>query len=390
MNVFRLALAVEKWSAGQEPISVQASLCLNAKDKSSACSLCVESCPTEAITLEQGVQLQSDACIRCGLCLHRCPTGVFEGDGGAHKLLRCVSQIVDHESVEIACKHHSAPASGSHKVDAVVTTNGCLTMLSLAAYLGLYGLGVKQVVVRLDACADCPLGALCPQIEETLETVSRLLPPKTALIVDAEAPEKKAKSRPIYAVSNPPVSRRGLLRMMALQGTSSTDELLAEFAAEDAEAPGLPAERRRLLASLRHSLPAGAEVSLPEDAFTRLVASDACTACGLCARVCPTGTLQLAEADGYFELSFCAAECLNCGLCINLCEAGALERSGMPSLAEVLEGEVTLLRSGTLKRCRKCNATFQGEGEFCPTCAFRKKRPFGFVRNPREFLASGR
>lgn len=389
MNVFKLALAVEKWSAGHAPIGVQANNCLNARDRSSNCTTCLQVCPTEAISLEQGVQLQAEACIRCGLCLHRCPTGVFAGDDGAHKLLRCVSQIVDHEIVEIACKYHPAPADGSHKADAVVLTNGCLTMLSPAAYLGLFGLGVKRLIVRLDACADCPLSALCPQIEETLQSASELLDSTDAIVVESQPPQRKARTRPVYSVSNPPVSRRGLLRMMALQGASRTDDLLAEFAAHEDDEAVLPAERRRLLAALRWNPPAEGQ-TLPEQDFTRLQVSDACTACGVCVRICPTGALQIAESDGAFELTFSAAECVNCGLCINLCETHALARAGTPSMEEVLDGDVVILRAGTLKRCRKCNVPFTGEGNYCPTCAFRKKNPFGFVTNPREHLAGSR
>jgi ferredoxin len=390
VNVLKLALAVEKWSAGHAPVSVFASKCLNARDKSSACALCVQTCPTEAITLQDGVQLQADACIQCGLCLRQCPTGVFEGDDGAYKLLRCVSQIVDHEIVEIACKHHPAPTTGNHKADAVVTTNGCLSMLSPAAYLALFGLGVKKAVVRLDACADCPLGALCPQIEEALVAASQLLDDKTALVIETAPPERKAKSRPLYSVNNPPVSRRGLFRMMALQGASSADDLLAEFAPqEDGESP-VPQERRRLLAALRHTLPAETHVSLPEQEFTRLRVSEACTACGLCARVCPTEALWFEESEDLFALTFSSAECINCGLCISLCEAKAVQRDGAPSAIEVLEGQVDTLHTGRLKRCRKCNVPFRGEGVYCPTCAFRKKNPFGFVTNPREHLAGSR
>jgi hypothetical protein len=59
-------------------------------------------------------------------------------------------------------------------------------------------------------------------------------------------------------------------------------------------------------------------------------------------------------------------------------------------MAEALDGDVFLLRAGALKRCRKCNVPFSGEGDYCPTCAFRKKNPFGFVTNPREHLAGSR
>ena len=42
-------------------------------EKCDACATCVESCPSEALTVEEKVVIDEDACIDCGVCVDECP-----------------------------------------------------------------------------------------------------------------------------------------------------------------------------------------------------------------------------------------------------------------------------------------------------------------------------
>lgn len=390
MNLLKLALAAEQWAAGHASIAVAPSACLNARNKDSTCDRCQQACPTAAIRLEPDPTLDAAACIQCGLCLHACPTGVFQADDGARKLLHCVSQMVDHERVEVACKHHPAPAVGNHNVDAVVRTNGCLSRLGASAYLGLFAIGVDQAIIRLDACAACPLSALRPQIDAAIDEAHMLGGHALdGLVIEASPPSRRARTRPVHSVLNPPVSRRGLLRMMTLQGAGQAEAVISHYAQESGADSNVPAERRRQLAALRY-LPPDAGAPLPDHAFTQLTVSEACTACGLCARVCPTGALAFYESDADFALNFTTADCVNCTLCVRLCEAQAIRTSGVPPRDDVLSGVTVTLYRQQLKTCHKCHATFTGDGDYCPTCAFRRRNPFGSVADPRAYLPTKR
>ncbi len=45
------------------------------------CGVCVENCPTEAITVEESLAvLDMERCIRCGICHDICPVGAVEHD----------------------------------------------------------------------------------------------------------------------------------------------------------------------------------------------------------------------------------------------------------------------------------------------------------------------
>ena len=113
--------------------------------------------------------------------------------------------------------------------------------------------------------------------------------------------------------------------------------------------------------------------------FAHLTVNDQCTACGVCARICPTGALKLITGDdSTYQLSFTSAACIACDACVQLCEPAVLERT-TATFGEVLSSEVVELRSGLLRACTKCGAKFVAEPdrELCPVCEFRQKNPFG-------------
>lgn len=43
------------------------------KDKYTGCGLCIDECPVEAITIEDGTATISDEWIACGFCTEICP-----------------------------------------------------------------------------------------------------------------------------------------------------------------------------------------------------------------------------------------------------------------------------------------------------------------------------
>ena len=44
------------------------------QEKCDGCGSCVEACPTEALSVENGkVVVDADACIDCGVCVDECP-----------------------------------------------------------------------------------------------------------------------------------------------------------------------------------------------------------------------------------------------------------------------------------------------------------------------------
>jgi ferredoxin len=295
-----------------------------------------------------------------------------------------VTGLAERAVIELACKPHPDPAPGERDVTAVIQISGCLSSLSVSAYLSLLALDVEGVRVRLDACADCPLRIVQPAIEATIAEADAIIcaGKVTGQVRRAEAGSRwSQRRRPVYSVKNPPVSRRGFFRMVTLQ----TENALKELSNPSSDsAMGATRERQRLILALAQLNNLHQDEAVPGANFTQLQADDTCTACGLCARVCPTGALQLNKIEDSFQLDFQAAACTNCGLCLTYCDPGALRREGQPAFRQILSGERQTLVRGSLRRCRKCSAAFSGDQDtaMCPLCAAHHAQPFSRVIPP--------
>ncbi len=91
-----------------------------------------------------------------------------------------------------------------------------------------------------------------------------------------------------------------------------------------------------------------------------------CNGCEVCARVCPTGALKVAEGERRWELQFTPGQCVGCGVCVESCGAGALTLENHWQRA----GESPLpLHRLERYRCQACGRFFVGSAaEHCPVC----------------------
>lgn len=391
--------AVERFAHVDGPaIAFDAGRCLRARDRFSTCDLCAAHCPARAVRIDEGgAAFDPAACALCGLCLHLCPVGAFAGDTGANDILRCAAHIDDRAALELICPVHPDPAAGPAGIDAAIGHAGCLASLGPSAYISLIACGLSRVAVRLDACAGCPLGRAAADIRQTIDKARRVLASwdlAGRIDVVAEGPDEDWQPRPIYPASRPPVSRRRLFRRFVSAPTETIDQALIVDETPSPAQKQLPAERRRLLAALDRLPPAAPQALCPApesgQAFVLLGADDGCTACGVCAHICPTGALQATFDDESrcFEILFESRMCTGCEACLHVCDPAALHRRRVPLFGEFLTPAPIRIHSGVFHVCEDCGARFAGEPSargLCPPCDFRRQNPFGY-RIPSRVL----
>lgn len=343
MNLFSVT---SKLAAPDFPlIALDARRCVHAKDRWSQCKICVRACPVSALRLDDSITLDEEACVACGLCFHVCPVGALTGDDGATDLLNFVTRLPDASTIELACLRHPAPEKGTNTKAIVVRTGKCLAALSPSVLLRLLIKDELKVVARLDACAECALGRVQPEIASTFAAVGQLFPERATMVV--AKPDATANTRVLSDVKSPPVSRRAFLREMTGQTIRTVALALASETEEAATGSTVPAERRRLVNVLKRFAPNEAL----QNAFTpgfgalRLSVDDQCNACAVCVRACPTGAIHFAStAGGLYRLTHLVASCTDCGACLDVCELDALHRDGVPTIAELLANEPQVLK----------------------------------------------
>jgi formate hydrogenlyase subunit 6/NADH:ubiquinone oxidoreductase subunit I len=105
-----------------------------------------------------------------------------------------------------------------------------------------------------------------------------------------------------------------------------------------------------------------------------------CSACGVCARACPTGALHFKQHESRFRLEFSPLECIDCAICQQVCTEDAIKISHNPTVSEICKQDrFQRLIEGDLSRCARCNVLFSPKQDevYCPTCNYRMQHPFG-------------
>jgi len=47
------------------------------EEKCTACGICEEGCPLQAITVDDVARVDPDLCVECGICVDECPNGAI-------------------------------------------------------------------------------------------------------------------------------------------------------------------------------------------------------------------------------------------------------------------------------------------------------------------------
>ncbi|WP_245534018.1 4Fe-4S dicluster domain-containing protein [Effusibacillus pohliae] len=76
--------------------------------------------------------------------------------------------------------------------------------------------------------------------------------------------------------------------------------------------------------------------------------SDVYTDCGACVTACPTGAIQMRQAEDVMELELSYANCIFCGICADVCEPKTIRMTNEYRLAT--KNKQDLLRTARISQ----------------------------------------
>jgi ferredoxin len=365
---------------GGQPISVQAEQCLNARHKEASCRRCAQACPTQAITLHPPhdhspygpllPQLNVEQCVHCGLCLHTCPTDVFsQSDPPEIKLAQTISNLPD-APLALVCPQHPDPATTAASVAAVVRHQRCLASLSLSQLIDLSHNSRRDLWLDDTPCAECLIGRVQPLISQTVSATNRLLQAfgcPASVQMSLNQPELLAletSPKPLFEGNQPKLSRCGLLTALGhLAQPAALSPASLQPLSNDGPVPVsqrlphyLPASHQRLCRQLAQLGPPVKEpIQTAELPFANVkIDTNSCSACGLCARFCPTEALHFVADSQTFGISFQAATCLDCGICAVACPDEAVSFEAQLPAGALVSDKRQWLVTGGVSACAGC------------------------------------
>jgi len=398
MQIDALAYASHENRAAPTPIT---DLCKRVRFRQSECQVCVDICPTNAISLPFGPEL-SDACINCGLCQIACPTETIEGIHNTDQMMLDLlgdqaDTIINGHKLHVHC--YQAEADNAYSVAV-----NCLGNMTENALLAMAGSNVKTLMLTTGNCSGC---RLCPGMElfkhavTTYANLSNMIAQSAITIAIRESEKQNAPP------SSSTVSRReffrslgtGMAKQVAKVVVNKEQQIRALLQTDDdATVQKRPSPRRQMLKALFTELllvepllaepllakplaeqrndpveiPAG--VDFPWKKMHVDVAH--CVGCGVCVNVCPTGALVKEVHDLELMRTINHSLCTNCDVCAEACPQDVIRFEQAYSLSDIVTDTEEEVARVALNACVICGEIIPAsEGAVCTTCQKRQMLP---------------
>ena len=327
-----------------------ASICAHGRSAITACTRCLDSCPTDAIiSIGDSIQVDPKLCQGAGSCATVCPTGAISYGypqlGDTLQRLRTLLRTYRQEGgTEAVLLLHDAE-DGRRRLEAVAQQLPENVIPFEIEELGSAGMDTWLAALAYGASALWLLAT--PGLPASVMTaiVTQLNIARTIL-------EGMGYPADVLQISGQ--DSEALLQLL--------NSRLAEFAPAHAEFAALDEKRTVIRLAVDHlyeqapaprplvSLPAGSPFGEVE------VSAERCTLCMACVSQCPANALS--AGDEKPQLKFIEANCVQCGLCCRSCPEDAIAASPRFLYDAVKRNRMRVLNEEEPFCCIRCGKAF--------------------------------
>jgi len=293
-------------------IIVHAERCLQRRLTGFQCSVCVDSCHSDNVTLNEGeIHIDTDSCTKCGRCITACPAEVFVTEDDDH--YHVLEQFEPSVQIVISCRRqiYESPC---------VLHVPCLGALPFEIFLFLAIRQEHDIVINMAECGKCVNSHVAAHVNAIVTRIEQLpLQRPLARFIRV----KDSAELHIYESGN----RRYFLADM---GDKILSIMRNHFEHKASTSISSRTHRRsirrksRILQKAIALLDLESKKVISATCLPLLTILSSCSLCPRCAGICPTGALERVSTNGNKQLIFHSEKCSSCGLCVEFCKENSL------------------------------------------------------------------
>ncbi|WP_265821233.1 4Fe-4S binding protein [Geovibrio ferrireducens] len=306
-------------------VKPDSAFCVRMYHKKAECRDCLDACTEDAVIIGRpgtGISIDETKCINCGKCVGVCAYGAFKRSGTTEDIF-CSFMLDKAKSglLQLSCRE---------TIIKRVYRLECLGELHAVNLLWLLTKGISSFFFHHGACSECRLQNGCDILGKQIDSIRNLCESLSGVNLTVETHEDKivltAEGFPSVKAAGPVnLNRRGFFKHIGMEMTLGLANTLDVFSAQEYKPVSFsgnrkkPSQRQMLLLAVltvlkgNFSNPFHYDRNLPVCEMD--IDESRCSRCGLCVRLCPTGSLSLSDGRVVYSSDFCSG----CQTCIKAC-----------------------------------------------------------------------